>query len=521
MAIRYRSLSCDKMTDNEIEETIELFGNHYGIWATNDNKKRVPGKNVKMPFIKEAIVNKPDRFIAMAYNDEKLIGYAYYMRRKTTNDHIITWILQLVVHKDYRGNGIGTNIMRSIWGMSDSWAWGLYTANPFTIKCLQDATMRKVKQGMIANHINEIKTVSYDLLRDSKWIDTYKNGTVFTDFPVEHADTCAIFAEKYPDIHFDLPENLEIGYEWFAFVFCDQRPDITTERIEALLTFSESITRDAYSKMDMDKHAWALKPNKEVSFVIEKTHYPQSLLDIGCGHGRHSLQFASHGIETCGIDNIDVPSSVKKKENEKLHFICADARTVSLNKKYDVAIALYDVIGSYPDEKDNLKILENAYKHLKRHGILIISVMNMVVTLAEVKKHNNCIVNIKKPRNARKFIQLKSSETMQQSGQVFDGRLIMVDMSTGLCYRKEMFFTEDSLPIEYIVVDRRYSLEGINRLVRSVGFVVSDCYCVQAGKFDEQLPPDDPKAKEILIVAKKGTIINKISRPRDITDCWK
>ena len=514
---RYRSLRCDQMTEEDIQATIDLFGNHYGIWAANDNPKRQAGQNIKMNFIKSAIVDKPDRFIAMAYDEDRLIGYAYYMRRETPAGEMVTWILQLVVDKEYRGQNIGTKIMHAIWGMSDSWAWGLYTSNPFTIKCLQDATMRKVKKKTIETHLNELKTVAYDLLPDLEWIDTYKNGIVDTKFPIDFTKAVEDFRVKFPQEKFDLDDRLEIGHEWLAFVFSDQKARPTNQQIQKFLDFSEEVTRDAYSKMEMEKQGWASHTDEEVDFVIREALQPKSILDIGCGHGRHSVRFAEKGIETTGIDYV----RIKQKEQENLHFEYADARYVELGESYDAVIALYDVVGSYSNELDNLKILNTAYRHLKQSGKLIISVMNMSLTMDEVRKHKNLISGIRKQRNVIKLIELKGSRTMQTTGQVFNGRYILIDTETGECFRREQFFCEDALPIDYVVVDRRYTETGIKKLVEAAGFVVEDCYCVQAGRFDKRLPSNDLKAKEILVIAKKGTWFQKYFGKHNIDGCWK
>lgn len=517
---RYRSLRCEQMTDEDVRATIDLFGKNYGVWVASEDPNHIPGNNIKMPFMRKAIVDKPDRYIAMAYDNERLIGYAYYMRRKTPAGNMVTWILQLVVDKEYRGNDIGTKIMHAIWGMSDSWAWGLYTSNPFTIKCLQDATMRKVKGNVIEQHLDELKTVSYDLLPDTNWIDTYDKGIVDTRFPIDFSDAVEKFRERFPNEKFDLSADLKIGHEWFAFVFSDQKPKPTTQQVQKYLDFSEEITKDAYAKMDMESQAWASHADKEVDFIIQETNHPQTVLDIGCGRGRHSIEFSDRGIDTTGIDYVEVPNKVKARENEVLRFECVDARNVILGRKFDVAIALYDVIGSYPDEHDNFEILKTAYKHLNPNGILVISVMNMELTKEECSKNKNIVTGVRKKKNILKLITLKGSDTMQRTGQVFDGKHIVLDSETGECFRKELFFCEDSLPIEYVVVDRRYSIKGIRKLVRAAGFDVEKCYCVQAGRFNKELQANNPKAKEILVIARKGTWLQKMFTSHDIRECW-
>lgn len=73
--------------------------------------------------IKKNFVNKPDRFVAMVYFESNLIGHAFYIKRKGEKTKNIIWILQLVVAKQFRGNGIGSKLLHSIWGLSDCYAW--------------------------------------------------------------------------------------------------------------------------------------------------------------------------------------------------------------------------------------------------------------------------------------------------------------------------------------------------------------------------------------------------------------
>ena len=72
--------------------------------------------------IKKSFIDKADRFVSMVFHDGELIGHAFYMRRNINKVGMITWILQLVVKKGYRGQQIGAKLMHSIWGLSDSFA---------------------------------------------------------------------------------------------------------------------------------------------------------------------------------------------------------------------------------------------------------------------------------------------------------------------------------------------------------------------------------------------------------------
>ena len=96
----------------------------------------------------------------MVYFESNLIGHAFYIKRKGEKTKDIIWILQLVVAKQFRGNGIGSKLLHSIWGLSDCYAWGLFTSKPMTIKALERATMRKVDPNTINKKLDKLKSSS-------------------------------------------------------------------------------------------------------------------------------------------------------------------------------------------------------------------------------------------------------------------------------------------------------------------------------------------------------------------------
>jgi hypothetical protein len=92
---------------------------------------------------------------------------------------------------------------------------------------------------------------------------------------------------------------------------------------------------------------------------------------------------------------------------------------------------------------------------------------------------------------------------MQSTGDIFDPELYAVDIVHNLVYRKEQFMDAEYLPAEYVIRDKRYTMEEITGLIESVGFRVSLARFVQAGRWGTALEEDDPKAKEILVIADK------------------
>lgn len=99
----------------------------------------------------------------------------------------MTWVLQLVVDDKYRRQGIASTLLRSIWGFSDDYAWGLATANPCTVRTLESATFRKCKPSVIKKYLNHLRTVGEDttFLDKNDFVVTNKMSQVNSNFFID------------------------------------------------------------------------------------------------------------------------------------------------------------------------------------------------------------------------------------------------------------------------------------------------------------------------------------------------
>ena len=499
----YRSKEAGKMSQEEIDQCSKLFSENYGIWSDKGPK---PGENIKLSpqKIKSDFVDKPDRFVAMVFYNKELIGQAFYLRRKIPKKGVLTWILQLVVKKEYRGNHIGTKLMHSIWNLSDSYACGLYTSNPKTIKALEKATMRSVNVNEISRNLKYLKENLNDIFSDNSWINESKNGMVNTEFFIDHSNISKIIKNTYPNNTFPLEENLPEGYEWLAITFNRQTPYLDSiDDMTALLEFSQSALVEAYSRMNLDGQAWNKHTISEVNYITSLIKQGDEILDLGCGNGRITNELGNRGYYCIGIDfsekNIEI---AKSRKTSNVLFYVEDARIHKTTKKYDAVLCMYDVIGSFPEEKENFKILKTAYNCLKPNGIIILSVMNKEISINNCKKHNNIITNGIE-NNIDKLLKLKGSNIMQKTGNVFNGEKMIYDSKDDIFYRKEQFFDPDYLPIEYIVRDKRFSFKDIESLLSKAGFEIDENHYFNAKDISNPLKANNPKAKELFVIAHK------------------
>lgn len=502
----YKNKRMLNLTDKELKECSDLYSENYGIYTRNAPCKA--GENIKMaPSYYKKHYFKNDYYITLAYKNRVLVGQALYIRKKVNKWKYMTWIVQLVVKKTEREKGIAKKLMQSIWGFSNDYAWGLVTPNIYTIQTLESTTFRRCTPKIIKKHLYEIEKLASDIdfIDPQKFIINTEQSVVDTNFHV---------VRKYnPYEHYhgqwtlgSLPE----GFEWLAFTFNQQDIDVDKykDRAKELIEFSEDNLKDAYSRMRIKKHKWAKNSKAEVDYILNFINIKQNsnILDMGCGIARHSIELALRNYNVVGIDFSKrhikyARKQIKKQSIQNLRLYPSDARNFNSTKSFDLILCLYDVIGSFPEEKDNIQIIKNAYKLLNKKGYMVISVMNYELTESIVpQKQKDDLLN-----HPEILMKLAPSTDMMATGNIFNPEHLAIDTKTKIVYRKEQFPSMKSgyLPAEYIIRDKRYTMNEISELVEKEGFKIIDSRYVQAGKFEKSLNALDKSAKEILLFCQK------------------
>lgn len=119
---------------------------------------------------------------------------------------------------------------------------------------------------------------------------------------------------------------------------------------------------------------------KEVSFVhdIIQCHNPnaKSILDLGCGTGRHANLLEKNGYTIIGLDKSDrmismANSTIHNNPNKKLTFIKGDVCTYDLFNEFDVITALFHVVSYCTKTEDLVALFNNVKKHITPGGLFI------------------------------------------------------------------------------------------------------------------------------------------------------
>lgn len=155
-------------------------------------------------------------------------------------------------------------------------------------------------------------------------------------------------------------------------------------------------TENFFGKYYLSTHLPVLKNEKtlaEVNFIesILGLEKGSKILDLPCGHGRHSILLAERGYKVTGIDfQKDFISLAKEnsKDNLNVDFIVSDMRKINYENEFDGIVNFFTSFGYFTDE-ENIEVMKLFSKALKKGGKIIIDTVNRewaVRNIGEIKQ---------------------------------------------------------------------------------------------------------------------------------------
>jgi len=137
-----------------------------------------------------------------------------------------------------------------------------------------------------------------------------------------------------------------------------------------------------------DQEPYTQATQGEVDFIEQEIGYDRTktILDVGCGTGRHALELARRGYKVMGVDLSDSllakGRETAQSENLDVTFITRDARALDFENQFDVVLSICEGAFSLmeTDEMDIL-ILENMGLALRSGGKLILTAPNAAFML--------------------------------------------------------------------------------------------------------------------------------------------
>lgn len=120
---------------------------------------------------------------------------------------------------------------------------------------------------------------------------------------------------------------------------------------------------------------------REVRKIIDLTgiDIDTEVLDLCCGTGRHTVEFARLGYRISGLDRTSAYLTQLQRqireEHMKISVIQKDMRDYREPDKYDLVINLFSSFGYFAKEADNINVLKNVHASLHPGGKFLMDMM--------------------------------------------------------------------------------------------------------------------------------------------------
>ncbi len=125
------------------------------------------------------------------------------------------------------------------------------------------------------------------------------------------------------------------------------------------------------------------KSAAEVDFLITGLGLEpeQRVLDIPCGHGRHSVELARRGMRVVGVDlsaePLELARSAARAAGVQLDLRRVDMREIEFRDEFDAALNLWTSFGYFETEAEDRLVLDRVLRALRPGGAFVIETINL------------------------------------------------------------------------------------------------------------------------------------------------
>lgn len=140
-----------------------------------------------------------------------------------------------------------------------------------------------------------------------------------------------------------------------------------------------------------DEEVYTQGTHGEVDFLEQELEHDRTrtVLDIGCGTGRHAIELAARGYQVTGVD-LSAAQLARARQKAAAAGVSVDlrqgdARELAFISEFDLAVVICG--GAFPlmeTDEMNYRILQGACRALKPGGKLLLTTLNALFALARL-----------------------------------------------------------------------------------------------------------------------------------------
>lgn len=204
---------------------------------------------------------------------------------------------------------------------------------------------------------------------------------------------------------------------------------------------------------------------KEVNFLTKqfkiKNKKAKKVLDLGCGTGQYTYLLSKKGYEVTGVDISKSMIEIAKKKyktKKNINFIHKDLKKINLKNKFDIVVALFDVLSFQNSKSEIERFFKVLSKHLKKGGLVFFDFW-----------YKNTIVKLK-PASRAKKIENKIFKILKTTKPTWIKKQNIVKVYFKLLIEKKMNRKIETVNGVHIM--KYYSLAEINKYLKKHNFKI-------------------------------------------------
>ncbi len=200
-----------------------------------------------------------------------------------------------------------------------------------------------------------------------------------------------------------------------------------------------------------------------------------TMLDMGCGRGRHARYLAGKGFDVTGLDlSPNAIEAAKEIEQERLHFFEHDMRLPYCINYFDYCFNFFTSFGYFATQRENDNSLRTMVQSLKPGGTFVIDYLNTPYSEAHFKEKDEVDIE-----------GVRFSISRRMDDDFFYKQIEITDAGQ----TKPLVFTEQV---------HKFSTADFTEMLRRQQMEVKELF----GSYDLQ-PYEKATSKRMIIIAKK------------------
>ncbi|APF19497.1 class I SAM-dependent methyltransferase [Caldithrix abyssi] len=157
-----------------------------------------------------------------------------------------------------------------------------------------------------------------------------------------------------------------------------------------------------------------------IRLIVKNIHITKQtkILDAACGPGRHACLLKNWSDFVFGLD-LSMSLLKRARQNCPLELVRGDIRALPFKTRFEVVVSLFTSFGYFFDDGENLQVLKEYHRVLKKGGVFFLDFLNASYVQKHLKGETVRTINGKKIVETRRIVgkRVEKAITIEQKGR--------------------------------------------------------------------------------------------------------